>query len=127
MQILPDTAKEVLAREGKGKWTQLKDEDAWTDVELGVDLLDPKVNMEIGTSYLNYLSGEYGGNIENALMAYNWGRGNVDKLLSGQPLRIPKETQKYVDQVTGKLGLGKSYREEEKILSRIRTSYGGLY
>jgi len=127
MQILPNTAKEIRARLGEGKWTQREGADAWSDVELGVDLLDPKENIRLGTEYLNILSEKYGGNIENTLMAYNWGRGNVDKLLSGQPLRIPDETQQYMDKVFGISGMRETKGEEEKILSRVRTSYGGWY
>ena len=127
MQIMPNTAKEIRARLGQGKWTQLKGKDAWSDVELGVDLQDPKENIRLGTEYLNILSEKYGGNIENTLMAYNWGRGNVDKLLSGQPLRIPDETQQYMDKVFGISGMRETKGEEEKILSRVRTSYGGMY
>jgi len=35
--------------------------------------------------------------------------------------------RQYIDRILGKSALGKSYQDEEKILSRVRTSYGGMY
>jgi hypothetical protein len=35
--------------------------------------------------------------------------------------------QKYIDRVLGRSALGTSYQDEENILSRVRTNYGGMY
>lgn len=53
--------------------------------------------------YLTQLTNRYGGNEDLALMAYNWGEGNVDAYLktgkgvNGQPM--PRETQEYPGKV----------------------------
>lgn len=87
MQLMPDTAK-----------------------ALGVDPDDAADNARGGAKYLGQMLERYGGNREHALMAYNWGPGNVDawlktgKGLNGQD--VPAETRKYVSAVTGQLGRG---------------------
>lgn len=44
------------------------------------ELLNPHVNIEVGTGYLAYLYGlYYVGNWPDALAAYNWGMGNVQR------------------------------------------------
>lgn len=76
MQLMPDTAK-------------------W----LKVDADCPKQNVRGGVSYLKRLLDKYG-DVRLALMAYNWGPGNVDawretgKGTRGQA--VPEETRRYV-------------------------------
>ena len=72
MQLMPGTAKEQGA----------------------ADPMDPAQNIEAGTKYLSYLLKKYNGDEAQALAAYNFGVGNVDK---GLPW--PKETQEYVAKV----------------------------
>lgn len=55
---------------------------------------DPIASAEAGSRYLGQLAKRYGGNIEKALQAYNFGMGNVDK---GRAL--PAETQAYAPKV----------------------------
>lgn len=71
-------------------------------------LNDPEFNISMGCWYLNNLKGEFGGNMDLVLAAYNGGRGNVQKWLNdtshskdGKNLHyIPfKETDKYVKRV----------------------------
>ena len=85
MQLMPDTAK-----------------------ALGVDPDDAADNARGGAKYLGQMLERYGGNREHALMAYNWGPGNVDAWLkTGRGLNgqdVPAETRKYVSAVTGQLG-----------------------
>ena len=74
----------------------------------GNSLYDPKTNILIGCWYLNVLSGEFDGNNDLILAAYNGGSGNVRQWLknsdyskTGQSLdKIPfKETDNYVKKV----------------------------
>lgn len=74
-QLMPDTAK-----------------------ELGVDPSDPIQNIRGGLKYFRQQLDSHGGNVEQALQAYNWGPGNVAK--GGTP---PPETQAYVTKIMGRL------------------------
>ncbi|WP_077287968.1 lytic transglycosylase domain-containing protein [Thermosipho sp. 1074] len=74
------------------------------------DLFDPKINVEVGTLYLKwlleYFKGKYPLNpfyIIYALMAYNWGVGNVQKWLRSNNAsnswideNVPQETKSYL-------------------------------
>lgn len=59
-------------------------------------------NRRMGREYLDAMIRKYG-NQTTALMAYNWGPGNVDKwLASGADIKkVPSETLNYVKKVTG--------------------------
>jgi hypothetical protein len=59
-------------------------------------------NRRVGQQYLDAMYRKYGDR-KLALMAYNWGPGNVDKWLkSGAPAnKVPKETRDYVSRVAG--------------------------
>lgn len=58
------------------------------------DVMDPHQNIEGGVKVLKYLLDKYNGNVEAALISYNWGEGNYSKYLKGQK-SMPAETQKY--------------------------------
>lgn len=79
-QLMPDTAK-----------------------ELGVNPNDPAQNVRGGATYMGSLMQRYQGDQTKALMAYNWGPGNVDAWVQkgANPADIPAETQAYVRKVTG--------------------------
>jgi len=63
---------------------------------LGVgDSFDPEQNVMGGTRFLKDLLQRYGGNVDAALAAYNWGPGNVDK----RPDHLPQETRAYLTRV----------------------------
>lgn len=73
MQLMPKTAK-----------------------ELGVEnSYDPYENVMAGTRYLRTLIDRYGGNIDKALSAYNWGMGNMER----NPGKMPRETRNYIVKV----------------------------
>lgn len=61
------------------------------------DPFDPEQNRVGGTKYINSMLARYNGDYELALMAFNWGPGNVSKWLSkGRPNIVPRETRNYV-------------------------------
>jgi soluble lytic murein transglycosylase len=87
MQILPETAAFISERSG-----------------ITGDYRDPRTNIRMGTWYLSYLSGRYGGDERLVLAAYNSGEGRVDGWLGeGRDVGggdIPfAETRDYVQSV----------------------------
>jgi soluble lytic murein transglycosylase-like protein len=63
---------------------------------LGVrDAFDPEQNVMAGTRFLKDMLQRYG-NVDEALAAYNWGPGNVDR--HGTE-RLPRETRAYLGRV----------------------------
>ncbi len=55
-------------------------------------------SSDAAARYYRDLMSKYGGNLEKAVAAYNWGPGNVDKHGLG---RAPAETRGYLDKVLG--------------------------
>ncbi|MDR2353315.1 MAG: lytic transglycosylase domain-containing protein [Deltaproteobacteria bacterium] len=75
MQLMPKTAK-----------------------EMGVnDPFDPLENIWGGARYLKKMLDSHGGNLNQALAAYNWGPGNLAKHGAGG--NLPRETRRYIDTV----------------------------
>lgn len=64
---------------------------------------DPLHSIDYGAKYLKQLYGMFSGSPTTrwkyALMSYNWGPGNVKKLLAGEPLTVPRETSNYEKQI----------------------------
>jgi len=75
MQILPSTAEDYGAKQ---------------------DLLDPRVNLDIGSRYLGELITDFKGDLELAVAAYNAGPGTVERYGGVPPYR---ETKDYVKRV----------------------------
>jgi hypothetical protein len=70
MQINPRTAEYVAGMHGMawhGSWR----------------LFDPAYNVRLGIAYLKYLERYFGGNLRQALVAYNWGPSNLELALGG--------------------------------------------
>lgn len=68
--------------------------------DLGVDIRDPRANLEGGARYLRMQLDAFGGDVEKALAAYNAGPGRVAD--AGAVPNIP-ETQAYVAAVLSRL------------------------
>jgi endonuclease YncB( thermonuclease family) len=60
------------------------------------DYFDPDKSTHAGAKYMSELLKRYGGNVDNALAAYNAGMGNVDKYGGVPPF---EETQGYVKKI----------------------------
>ncbi len=73
MQVMPDT----------GKWLAEK-----SGIPFGnkKELFDPQLNIELGTAYLADLIKRFG-SVERALVAYNAGPGNAQKILKNDARR----------------------------------------
>lgn len=70
------------------------------------NIKDPEQNKAVGTAYFNFLLDKYGQDEKLALAAYNYGLGNVDKLIKRHGYNfdkiekfLPKETRAYVPRV----------------------------
>lgn len=77
---------------------------------LGVNPHDPAQNADGGVRYLKQMLDEFGGNVNDALTAYNWGPGNMRKhIRNGRSGAVPKEAREYATRVNGRMeSLGKS-------------------
>lgn len=78
-QFMEATAKNVAPKLGLN----------WLDV-----LTKPEPAAEAGNWYMGYLYKKFG-NWKHAAWAYNWGEGNVAKLLRGERKALPEETRLY--------------------------------
>ena len=75
--------------------------------ELGIkDTMDFDQSAAGAAKYMDQLINRYKGNVEHALMAYNWGLGNVDRWIrNGQKIGfIPQETKAYVAKAKSYIG-----------------------
>ena len=73
--------------------------------------LDPEKSRAAASVYMRQLLNRYDGNVDNALRAYNWGMGNIDKWIANgsDPSRLPKETREYTGKVYGNMGGARGY------------------
>jgi hypothetical protein len=90
-QIMPDTARRLGMREG--------------------DEFDPQKAAQAAAQLLSKLLRQYGGNLQAALAAYNWGPGNIAKY--GMAL-MPQETRNYVPKILSNMP-GGSIQQETNI------------
>lgn len=83
MGLMPDTAK-----------------------DLGVNPTDEKQNLAAGKQYLGQMFDRYQ-NWDDALAAYNWGPGNVDKWIARgkDPDKMPAETRAYIASTFRRAGM----------------------
>lgn len=73
--------------------------------------LDPEKSRAAAAIYMRQLLTRYDGNVDNALRAYNWGMGNVDKWIANgsDESALPKETRDYTGKVYGNMGNARNY------------------
>lgn len=81
MQIQPDTGR-FISRQANVAWHG------------GSRLSDPRYNLKLGIAYIQHLFESFDGNLEHALIAYNWGPANLNQALSRRG-HIPSSTIKY--------------------------------
>ena len=80
-----------------------------TAAALGVDPIDTAQNIQGGCMYLAQLLSQFGGDVRQALAAYNWGPTNLSKAIAaygpaGWINHAPAETQNYVATILGNMG-----------------------
>lgn len=77
-----------------------------TAKEMGVDPLNPESAIPGAARYLSQLQEQFGGDINHAVAAYNWGPGNMQKWLGSgaDPSRMPDETRNYMSAILGQGG-----------------------
>lgn len=107
--VPPDLAHGVMMTESGGNPGAVSPKGAMGPMQLmpqtaqglGVNPQDPVQNIQGGVKYLKENMDRYG-NPTHALMAYNWGPGNVDKWLANgaDPKDVPKETKDYIANVS---------------------------
>jgi len=108
----PELVQAVIWQESRGNSHDVSRKGAAGDMqlmpatakEMGVtDVFDPEQNIRGGTKYLKKMLDAFDGDERLALMAYNWGPGNVNKWLAAgaNPTKIPNETLRYVDSLLG--------------------------
>ncbi|EJI7099583.1 TPA: lytic transglycosylase domain-containing protein [Salmonella enterica] len=95
--------------------------------------LDPEKSRAASSSYISKLLKKYDGNLNDALMAYNWGMGNVDQWIeqgrgagftdkNGNWRPLPKETRDYTGKIRSSMGLGDDsslsyYQKQQSLLT----------
>lgn len=95
--------------------------------------LDPEKSRAATLSYISKLLKKYDGNLNDALMAYNWGMGNVDQWIEqgrgagftdkdGNWRPLPKETRDYTGKIRSAMGIGDDsslsyYQKQQSLLT----------
>lgn len=68
----------------------------------------PEELRRVGQDYLQAMLTKYNGNLDHALVAYNWGPTNADRWIAAgaDPAKLPKETQDYIPKVKAAMAQG---------------------
>jgi len=88
MQVKPTTGAYI---------TQLAESLEWHGAK---ELNNPSYNIKVGVTYLRYLLKKFNNNMEKALIAYNWGPGNLEKALKAGA-NVPESTKIYARKILG--------------------------
>jgi len=121
----------AVSHRGASGLMQIMEQTAnWAAEQIGIAdydferIFEPEINIQIGTWYINRLIGQFGGNLDTALAAYNAGSGNVSSWLREQNSddftleHIPfPETRNYVQRV-------RTYQQIYRILLRFHYIFG---
>lgn len=70
---------------------------------------DPKKSLEAGAKYMGSLLKRYGGDVQKALTAYNWGMGNLEKKGMGN---APEEARNYAPQIIARMQASQRYSSQ---------------
>ena len=107
---------DAISRVGAKGLTQFMDKTwrEWKDGTPGIqeppsgldkfNQFDPEDSIRAQAAYMAWLLKQFNGSIQATLMAYNWGMGNVKKILASVPAglvmkAIPEETRGYVTRI----------------------------
>jgi soluble lytic murein transglycosylase-like protein len=73
-------------------------------------LFDPEVNRAYGTQYLKALKDRFDGNVEHALVAYNWGPNAASRWIAdgADKSKLPEETRNYLKKIQSQLTNGEA-------------------
>ncbi|MGX1958456.1 transglycosylase SLT domain-containing protein [Serratia proteamaculans] len=82
----------------------------------GGDVFDPEKSASAAAKYLSQLLKQTGGNLHEAIAAYNWGIGNVQKKGLGM---APEETRNYVPKVLAGLQVGSAASAQNHVNSNV--------
>ena len=82
----------------------------------GGDVFDPEKSASAAAKYLSQLLKQTGGNLHEAVAAYNWGIGNVQKKGLGM---APEETRNYVPKVLAGLQVGSAATAQNHVNSNV--------
>ncbi|MGO4743973.1 transglycosylase SLT domain-containing protein [Serratia quinivorans] len=82
----------------------------------GGDVFDPEKSANAAAKYLSQLLKQTGGNLHEAIAAYNWGIGNVQKKGLGM---APEETRNYVPKVLSGLQVGSAATAQNHVNSNV--------
>ncbi|CAI1823754.1 Membrane-bound lytic murein transglycosylase D precursor [Serratia quinivorans] len=82
----------------------------------GGDVFDPEKSASAAAKYLSQLLKQTGGNLHEAIAAYNWGIGNVQKKGLGM---APEETRNYVPKVLAGLQVGSASTAQSHVNSNV--------
>jgi soluble lytic murein transglycosylase-like protein len=104
MQLMPDTARFAEARLLKPDWQRV-----------GTDIHKIDYNISLGISYLKHLEDSFNGNRELALIAYNWGPGNLKNALKNKS-HIPESTKSYARKI---IRTHQRWQGEMKVLALV--------
>lgn len=85
----------------------------------GNDVFDPEKSASAAAKYLSQLLQQTGGNLQEAIAAYNWGIGNVQNKGLGM---APAETRNYVPKVLAGMQVGAAANAQSHINSSVTNS-----
>jgi len=127
MQLIPRYA-------AKEAWEELHHESRLVSE---TELLDPDLNIELGSTYLRLLRSRYFGRVEDpeknlflSIMGYNWGPTSVTKKLLSDPRLAALDAQALMEQVTHGDASSAIPQETRDYLPRVAkrmSLYDGFY
>lgn len=84
-------------------WSEWQTGEKGKSIEKSLDPFNPEWSIRAQAAYMAWLQKQTGGDLYNALIAYNWGIGNYKKWASGFKSDIPEETKGYIRRIYGTL------------------------